>query len=124
MRAWSTPSGRDDSFALQLSVRALPDEETAGHVVVAAGALGAPTVHRLRECLDGLVAQGCRSLVLDLNALTFVDASALGLLVRTRARLSDAGGVLRVVYGENPALVSLLRLTQLDLVFGPDRGDP
>lgn len=130
MRAWSTPAGRDDSFALRLSVRALDAEEAdgaeeggdaervPGHEVVATGALGALTIHQLRACLDDLLGEGCRMLVVDLNALTFVDASALGLLVRTRARLVEAGGELRLLYRDNPHLVSLLRLTRLDAVFG------
>ena len=65
-------------------------------------------------CLDELVDAGCTRLVLDLGGVSFADASALGLLLRTKRRLEARGGALRVVYEGNTYLQRLLGLTGLD----------
>ena len=64
-------------------------------------------------CLDELVDAGCTRLLLDLRGVTFADASALGVLLRTRRRLQADGGELRVVYRGNPYVERLLEVTGL-----------
>jgi anti-sigma B factor antagonist len=86
--------------------------------VVVAGDFDVAGTPDVIECLDELVAEGCTQIVLDVNAVTFADASALGLVLRTKRRLEARQGSLRVVYDENPYLARLLRLTGLDALLG------
>jgi anti-sigma B factor antagonist len=67
--------------------------------------------------LDELVADGCLQIVLDLSGVTFADASALGLLLRTKRRLEGRQGSLRVVYDDNPYVTRLLAVTGLDALL-------
>jgi anti-sigma B factor antagonist len=68
---------------------------------------------RLREEIDA----GCRSILLDLSEVTFVDASALGMLTLTRRALRDQQGTLKFV-AYKPAFLRLCRATGLVEHFG------
>lgn len=74
----------------------------------------APLVsRRLRAEIDA----GCRRMLIDLSDVTFVDASALGMLTVTRRALRDHHGSLRFV-GYRPAFLRLCRATGLAEHFG------
>ena len=74
----------------------------------------APLVgRRLQEAID----QGCRRMVVDLAAVTFIDASALGMLALTRRTLHEQGGSLRFV-AYRPTFLRLCRATGLAEHFG------
>ena len=66
-----------------------------------------------QACLDELVDAGCRQLTVDLTGVSFADASALGVLVRTKRKLAPYGG-LRLVYDDSSYFAQLLRLTGLE----------
>ncbi|MFG3438881.1 STAS domain-containing protein [Nonomuraea sp. NPDC047897] len=86
---------------------------TPATVVHVAGEIDIFTSHALRTRL--LNALPCRRglLVVDVSAVSFCDASGLGVLVgiQHRARLRGVGLALR---GPRPQLVRLLRVTGLD----------
>ena len=66
--------------------------------------------------VDKLLEEGLRLLRLNLDAVTFMDAAALGALVHVRNRLDQHQGVLEVsCRSAQPR--RLLRLTGLDEVF-------
>ena len=67
-------------------------------VVIAAvtGDIDISTVARLRECLFELADSG-RTLIVDLNRVTFTDSSGLGALIGAARRANAHGGSLHAV---------------------------
>lgn len=84
--------------------------------LVVTGALDVTTLPRVREQLDQAAAGRPARLVVDLSACTFVDASALAVLLDVHRRLSRSGGVL-TLRGACPRVLRLLSLTGLRRVF-------
>jgi len=84
-----------------------------GHAVVTvAGEVDIATVAQLREPLFELAADG-RPLVVDLDQVSFIDASGLGALVGAARRAAGHGASLHVACGR-PQTMRLFRLTGLD----------
>ena len=83
-------------------------------VVIAAvtGDVDIFTVARLRECLFELADSG-RTLIVDLNWVTFTDSSGLGALIGAARRANAHGGSLHVVCAR-PLTRELLWLTAVD----------
>jgi anti-anti-sigma factor len=79
-----------------------------------------PDVKALRDTIDATLEGGWRRVVVDLEALTFVDSAALGEFVASRRRVREAGGrlVLTSPRGKVRDVVELTRLDQL-LDFKP-----
>jgi len=100
---------------LHLVVRRRSPDEVE---IVVTGALDVVSVDKLRARLDEVLCEGCRCLIVNLKGVTFADAAALGLLVKTRAVLMRERGVLRLVYRGNPYIERVLRLTGLHRIFG------
>lgn len=71
-----------------------PHEDTL--VVTPAGEADFHTVPNLWQVLIEATSVGRRRVVVDLDQLTFMDASALGVLVDARLRFAEAGGTLLV----------------------------
>jgi anti-sigma B factor antagonist len=93
-----------------LSVR----REESAVVVVVGGELDLDTSPRLRHVLMDLVrAQGNRSIVLDVAWLTFIDSSALGVLVTVHRDLAAVDGRLTVRSASN-AVRRVFEITGLD----------
>ena len=62
------------------------------------GELDHSAAARLRAELDALIAEtGARRLVLDLNGLTFMDSSGIGLIIGRYKRMAQRGGSVAVV---------------------------
>ena len=80
------------------------------------GALDVTTLPRVRDQLEQAAAGRPAHLVVDLSACTFVDASALAVLLDVHRRLSRTGGVL-TLRGSCPRVLRLLSLTGLRRVF-------
>jgi len=70
---------------------------------------------RLRAAMDS----GCRRMMVDLSGVTFVDASALGMLTATHRELRVREGTLKFV-AYRPAFLRLCRATGLVEHFGLD----
>ncbi len=95
-------------------VRLLPD---GGPVTVpVAGALDVTTVPRVRDQLEQALAPRPARLVVDLSDCTFVDASALAMLLDLHRRMCRTGAVL-TLRGACPRVLRLLSLTGLRRVF-------
>ena len=84
--------------------------------VTVTGALDVVTLPRVRDQLEQALAGRPARMVVDLSACTFVDASALALLLDVHRRLSRTGGVL-TLRGSCPRVLRLLSLTGLRRVF-------
>ena len=81
-------------------------------IVAVAGEVDIATVTRLRESLFGLTASG-RTLVVDLDQVSFIDSSGLAALVGSARRAAAHGASLQVVCAR-PQTRQLFRLTGLD----------
>ncbi len=89
-------------------------EERDGWAVArASGDLDLTTAPRLREQLVQIVAEGQPRIVLDLQAVEFIDSTGLGVLVGVLKRTRSQGGDLRLV-SQRAGLRKLLELTTLD----------
>jgi len=85
-------------------------------VVAVTGEIDVATAPDLREHLVALESTGATAVVVDLTNVSFIDSTALGVLVGAFRRLRNAGGVLRLVVTE-PRIIKVLEITELVRVF-------
>jgi anti-sigma B factor antagonist len=81
-------------------------------VITASGALTIYTLHRLRELTISVIAAEPPAVVIDLDAVTWMDSTGLGVLVGARRRLQGQGGRLAVACSREDVR-RLLRVTGL-----------
>ena len=73
-------------------------QERDGFAVLAvSGEVDVATVPRLREQLHGLVAQGSNKIIVNLDAVDFLDSTGLGVLVGALKRVRSNDGDLYLV---------------------------
>jgi len=97
---------------LSLSTR----DEGDWTVVAVGGEIDVYTAPKLRETLVDLVNVGRFRLVVDLEAVDFLDSTGLGVLVGGLKRLRAHDGTLRVVCTQE-RLLKIFRITGLTKVF-------
>lgn len=85
--------------------------EGGGSLVASVGELDLATVGELESTL-GHVDLGCRC-VIDLAGVTFLDSSALRVLVATIRAAADAGGTVELVAPE-PGIARVLEIAAID----------
>lgn len=90
--------------------------EHEGTVVRVIGDLDVVTAPRLRERLADLVRRGHYDLIVDLEAVSFLDSSGLAVLVNALKRVHAHDGSLRVVCTNEP-LLQIFRITGLAKTF-------
>ncbi len=56
------------------------------------GAFDAANLDKVSTGINGLIAKGCKRLVLNLKELEFINSSALGYIIKTMEGLRDEGG--------------------------------
>ncbi len=101
-----------------LGARALNEPVT----VVIAGELDHFAAPQIRRRLDELLEDGSIThLVLDLENLTFMDSSGIGVLLGRLRQLQARGGSLSVK-NMQPPVEKLFRLSGLDRVIGVENG--
>ena len=83
-------------------------------IVTAAGELDLHGAHVLEAELERT--HECREVIVDLLAVTFLDSTALGILVSTMKRLRANGGRL-VLVTDDPRTLRVFKVTGLDRVF-------
>lgn len=88
---------------------------SAGLVVVT-GELDLSTAPRFKDDLLALVDAGTDAVIADLTGVTFIDSTALGVLIGAVRRLRERDGRLVLVASSRPVLRALT-LTGLDRVF-------
>jgi len=86
-------------------------------LVVAGGEIDLHTAPHLRAQIHEVLAEpGVTQLVIDLTDATFLDSSALGVLVGALKRVKEAGGRLDIVLPTSP-LRRIFEITALDRVL-------
>jgi anti-sigma B factor antagonist len=85
-------------------------------VIAVSGEIDVATAPQLRETLQGVISRGKTTIVLDLLGVTFLDSTALGVLVGALKRCRDAGGDLQVVVAE-ARILKIFEITGLTSVF-------
>ena len=86
-------------------------------IVSVAGEVDVYTAAQLRAALDEEVAAQHVQLVVDLDEVTFLDSTGLGVLVGRLKLVRNQSGWLRLVCS-NERILRVFRITGLDKVFG------
>jgi len=105
-------------------VATLPETEvtlSAAHVgptalLTASGELDLYAAAALQDALTPLIETHPPALIVDLSSVSFLDSTALGVLVGA-AKLLRSGGGRFVVVSSDPRIVRLLEITGLTLLF-------
>lgn len=85
-------------------------------VLAVSGEIDIATAPSLREKLHSLLADGKMQLIIDLDEVTFLDSTALGVLVGVLKRARTEGGELRIVCNQ-PRVRKVFEITRLDSAF-------
>jgi len=89
----------------------------AGHYVIAArGEIDLFTAPELKKVLTDAIEDGGLRLVLDLSDVTFLDSTALGVLIGAVKRLRSRGGALALV-NTDTSIAKTFQITGLDQIF-------
>lgn len=89
---------------------------TDSFVVAAGGELDLFTSERLREKLADVLELGGRRILVDLTGVSFMDSTALGVLVGAAKRLESSGGQM-VLVADDPRVTRVIEITGLARVF-------
>jgi anti-sigma B factor antagonist len=101
------------SIRMQTAARQIGDisiVDVRGRITVGEGNI------MLREVVTGLLANGKKRIVLNLQGVEYVDSGGLGELVRTHTTLQKEGGQLKMA-NVNQRVQELLKVTSLHKVF-------
>ena len=85
-------------------------------VITVVGEIDVATAPQLREALHRVIAEGQSTVVLDLLAVTFLDSTALGVLVGGLKRCRELGGELHIVVAD-ARIRKIFEITGLNKVF-------
>jgi anti-sigma B factor antagonist len=85
-------------------------------VIVVVGEIDVATAPQLREALHGVIAQGHATVVLDLLGVTFLDSTALGVLVGGLKRCRELDGELHIVVTD-ARIRKIFEITGLNKIF-------
>jgi len=93
-----------------------------GHAVIVVAPEGELDVYnspQLKEVLERHIAQGCSNVVIDLARVTYMDSSALGLLVSQLKSLRKRSGQLKIasLRGSVEKIFQLTRLTKFFEIY-------
>ncbi|MEO5679789.1 MAG: STAS domain-containing protein [Acidimicrobiales bacterium] len=93
------------------------DDTHPPHVVVAvSGEVDIATAPKLREKLVELASQGAQQVVVDLEAVEFLDSTGLGVLIGGMKRLRGLEGDLTLVCTQ-PRILKVFEITGLNRAF-------
>jgi anti-sigma B factor antagonist len=91
------------------------DRLDGGVVVRLAGELDLYNAHQVRTALTDACADGPERLVVDLTDVDFIDSTALGVLIETRTKLENRGGLMLAAPGLETRRA--LQISGLDRLF-------
>jgi anti-sigma B factor antagonist len=85
-------------------------------LVEVSGEVDIYTAPRLKDEIVTLIDEGAANMVVDLSKVTFIDSTALGVLIGGIKRVHTVGGEL-VMVAESRPVQKILAITGLDKVF-------
>jgi anti-sigma B factor antagonist len=85
------------------------------HVVSADGELDLAAAPDLRAAIDAALEAGAVAIVVDLSEVTFIDSTAIGILLATRERMRRSGGSFDIVCVE-PNVLRVLEIVGIRAV--------
>lgn len=95
----------------------LETREASGRtIVVVGGEIDVYTAPRLRDQISDLVASGKYRLVIDMEAVDFLDSTGLGVLVGALKKVRAHDGSMELICGQD-RLLKIFRITGLAKVF-------
>ncbi len=93
------------------------DEEIGGIVLSLRGQfIGGPETDELKTTLADLGEKGTTNLIIDLNNVTYLNSTALGVLISTHANFVKRAGKI-VLCNVSKSLENIFVITKLTLVF-------
>jgi anti-sigma B factor antagonist len=92
------------------------ESEDSSYVVSVTGEVDVATAPDLRERLHEVIADGPVVLVVDLLGVTFIDSTALGVLIDALKRSEAIGAAMRIVVSE-PRILKVFTITGLTDIF-------
>jgi anti-sigma B factor antagonist len=92
-----------------LLIEPLPENRS---IISMEGELDLATAPRLRAAISSCVDSGAHHVVIDLTKVTFVDSTALGVIIVGLREVRDQGGTLSIVC-PNPRVLRAFKLTGL-----------
>ena len=100
---------------MELTLNVYPDD--SGYTVIAVGGeIDVYTAPRLREKLISLVESGSYQLIVDMEAVEFLDSTGLGVLVGGLKRVRAHDGWIDLVCSQS-RILRIFRITGLNKVF-------
>jgi anti-sigma B factor antagonist len=106
----------EDWGVMEQAFRIEEQVERGVPVVAVIGEIDVATAPQLRECLHRVIAEGRATVVLDLLGVTFLDSTALGVLVGALKRCRELGGELHIVVTD-ARIKKIFEITGLNKVF-------
>jgi anti-sigma B factor antagonist len=89
----------------------------AGHYVIAArGEIDLFTAPELKQVITDVIESGERRVAIDLSEVSFLDSTALGVLIGAVKRLRSRGGALAVINTDS-SIAKTFEITGLDQIF-------
>jgi anti-sigma B factor antagonist len=89
-------------------------------VVTLSGEADLHTASQLEQALQGVLALGGTAVAVDLGDVSFIDSTALGVLIRHQPRFNSRGGEL-VIVTQDRRVLRTFEITGLDRVFAIER---
>jgi anti-sigma B factor antagonist len=89
-------------------------------VLAVSGEIDYEASPRLRECISDYIKGGSRRLVLDLSTTTFIDSTAIGVLVGADTRLQEAckGSLAVVCPQQNERVLEIFEIAGMGSLIG------
>ncbi len=92
-------------------------ESGSGYVLVSVvGEVDVATAPQLRGLLQEAVAEGSPTVAVDLTGVTFIDSTALGVLIEAKKLCDGEGGTMRIAVSE-PRILKIFEITGLTELF-------
>jgi anti-sigma B factor antagonist len=90
--------------------------EGGHHVIAARGEIDLFTAPELKQVLTDVIEGGEHRVVIDLTDVSFLDSTALGVLIGAVKRLRSRGGALAIV-NTDTSIAKTFEITGLDQIF-------